>query len=151
MKLQFTIDLDELEAPSSVIEGIRSFIKVLLNVTPDYYNVGSSLQKQFDVQLNEQDTPDPRNVIQEKWCDIFDALSPQTQYTAWDMQERHGDAEQDGDMFRAWDNFFNSVGEAMGPVCFAGYELKKELKKRNFPTDWIDDCIKFYQENWSWE
>lgn len=45
-------------------------------------------------------------------------------------------------------NFWNSIGEAMGSVCYEGFKLKEVLKKYNKSSNWVDKCIKYYEDNW---
>lgn len=46
------------------------------------------------------------------------------------------------------DNFYAQIGEAMGPVCYAGFQLTQALKNKNLSTDWVSNCIQYYQDNW---
>lgn len=48
-------------------------------------------------------------------------------------------------------NFYNKIGEAMGPVSYAGFKLRKYLND-NEPDcityqDWVDDCIYYYEQS----
>ena len=46
------------------------------------------------------------------------------------------------------DQFFDQIGEAMGPVSYAGFQLTQALKNHNLSTDWVSNCIQYYQDNW---
>lgn len=48
-------------------------------------------------------------------------------------------------------NFYNQIGEAMEPVSYAGFELRRYFKD-NEPDnvayqDWVDDCIYYYEQS----
>ena len=52
-------------------------------------------------------------------------------------------------------NLVNQIGEGMGPVSYAAYQLQEWL--RNWPADaiervhswkWIWDWVKYYEDNW---
>lgn len=48
-------------------------------------------------------------------------------------------------------NFYSSIGEAMGPVSYTGFELRQWFKE-NMPDyisyqNWVDECIKLYAES----
>lgn len=47
--------------------------------------------------------------------------------------------------------FYNQIGEALGPVAYAGFELRRWFKE-NYPDDiryqdWVDECISIYKEH----
>ena len=46
------------------------------------------------------------------------------------------------------DNFYAQIGEAMGPVSYAGFQLTQALKNSNLSTEWVSNCIQYYQDNW---
>lgn len=46
------------------------------------------------------------------------------------------------------DNFYAQIGEAMGPVSYAGFQLTQVLKNKGLSTDWVSNCIQYYQDNW---
>lgn len=52
------------------------------------------------------------------------------------------------ELARAVVNFWNNIGEAMGPVCYTGFQLKEALDKATLPNDWVDECIRYYKDNW---
>lgn len=52
-------------------------------------------------------------------------------------------------------NFRNQIGEAMGPVSYAAYQLQEWLrdcpancKEREHSWKWIWDWVKYYENNW---
>lgn len=154
--LTFTINLKDLNDPDnedelkSIIGDMQLLIKFLMNANPNYYLIGNMLNEQLDEQMKQvkEETVDPRTPkekMQEKFCDIFDEAS--LGHTAWDMNERHGDEPCPG-YWDAWDNFLHQIGEAMGPVCYAGYKLKMKFIEAGQYADWVDECIDYYEKNW---
>lgn len=149
--LTFTIKLKDLGACKGdfdqVVEAIQNFINILHCASLDYYLAGDVLQKQLDDQVKQhkEEVPDPVYQMRSKFCEIFDKAD--LGFTAWDLGERHGDEPVPG-YWDAWDNFLHQIGEAMGPVCYAGYKLKMKFIEAGQYADWVDECIDYYEKNW---
>ena len=149
--LTFTIKLKDLDACDGdfdqVVKAIQNFINILHCASPDYYLAGDVLQKQLDEQVkkHKEETGTLAYKIRLKWDKIFDEAK--LGFTYWDMHERHGDEPVPG-YFDAWDNFYHQIGEAMGPVCYAGYKLKMKFIEAGQYADWVDECIDYYEKNW---
>lgn len=152
--LTFTINLKDLNDPDnedelkSIIGDMQLLIKFLMNANPNYYLIGNMLNEQLDAQVkqHEEKTPvDPKKQMCIAWNYIFDAAK--FGFSAWDMHERHGDEPCPG-YWDAWDNFYHQIGEAMGPVCYAGYKLKMKFIEAGQYSDWVDECIDYYEKNW---
>lgn len=149
--LTFTIKLKDLDACEGdfdqVVEAIQNFINILHCASPDYYLAGDVLQKQLDEQVKQhkEDTGTPACKMRMEWDRIFDEAK--LGFTAWDMHEQHGD-EPVPEYWDAWDNFYHQIGEAMGPVCYAGYKLKMKFIEAGQYADWVDECIDYYEKNW---
>lgn len=144
MIFKFEIDTNELndsnpESIKQTIEDFKMIIQVLCNANPDYYIIGGMLKEQMDKQAN-QFMPDPKQDMIMQWDMILERdcfCNSREDYVSL----------HDGIRDRV-DNFYAQIGEAMGPVCYAGYLLMQELKKHNLSTDWVGNCIQYYQDNW---
>lgn len=48
-------------------------------------------------------------------------------------------------------NLYNQIGEAIGPVSYAGFKLRKYLQENEPDSktyqDWVDDCIYYYEHS----
>lgn len=59
---------------------------------------------------------------------------------------------EENDTFRSLiAKFYNQIGEALGPVSYTGFELRRWFKE-NYPDniryqDWVDECISIYSES----
>ena len=73
-------------------------------------------------------------VEEEPLMEKIKALIPNKEYT---------DAEEN-----LIDLFIRSIDghEAMGPVCYSGYCLKRELMKNDHECMWVDDIIELYEK-----
>ena len=149
--LTFTINLKDLDACDGdfdqVVSDIQAFLNILHRSSPDYYLAGDILQKQLDKQVEQykEETLTPTGKMRMEWDRIFDEAK--LGFTAWDVHEQHGDEPVLG-YWDAWDNFYNQIGEAMGPVCYAGYKLKMKFIEAGQYPDWVDECIDYYEKNW---
>lgn len=78
---------------------------------------------------------------------------------AWDQAwDRTTDANMDKmindnnpDLAGLVNNFYNQIGEALGPISYTGFELRRWFKE-NYPDDiryqdWVDECISIYSES----
>ena len=150
--LTFTISTKDLDSTGfkQLVSDIQLFLNILLRANPDYVEAGNILQKQLDEQVKKHkeelsDPRTPKEMMQEKFYDIFDEAG--FSFTVWDMNGRHGDEPVPG-FFDAWDNFFAQIGEAMGPMCYAAWRLSAVFHRAGFNTDWINDCVSYYESNW---
>ena len=148
--LTFTINLNDLndpEHPEEALNDIKLIIKLLQNANPNYYLIGNMLDEQLTKQLTHSQV-DPVVEMKKKFWEIFDAANVgKGQFSAWDVDEHHGDEPVPG-YFDAWDNFMNQVGEAMGPICYAGHILKRKFSEAGQYYGWVDECIDYYEKNW---
>lgn len=147
--LTFTInlkDLNDSDNPEESINDLKLIIKFLQNANPNYYLIGNLLDEQLKAQLEKKE--DPAIEMKKKFCEIFDATNiGKGMFSAWDVDEHHGDEPVPG-YWDAWDNFMNQIGEAMGPICYAGYKLKMKFIEAGYYADWVDECIDYYEKNW---
>lgn len=88
---------------------------------------------------NEQEfMPDPTESMSLAWDGYATDAIPQFE----------GEIKNNKELAAAVGNFWNNIGEAMGPVCYAGFKLKEVLAKAALSSDWVDKCIKYYEDNW---
>lgn len=147
MIFKFEVDMSKLNDsnPESIEQTVKDFkmlIQFLCNSNPDYYIIGGMLKEQMDKQL-KQFISDPKqnmimqwNVILERDCNSHD---------------EYLELYQDNCILERVNNFYAQIGEAMGPVCYAGFLLIQELKKHNLSTEWVENCITYYQDNWDFQ
>lgn len=90
----------------------------------------------------EEDNDDPKQDMIMQWDMILE------RDCMCNSRDEYLGLHHDNDIPALVDNFYAQIGEAMGPVCYAGYQLMQELKKRNFSTEWVENCIQYYQDNW---
>ena len=143
MVFKFEIDTKDLNDPDpstlkQTVEDFRCLIQFLCNANPDYYIIGGILMDQLKAQTKSITDPKQDMIVQ--WEKILDRA------TVCKSREEYVSLH-DG-IRDAVDNFFNQIGEAMGPVCYAGYQLMQRLKKYNLSTEWVENCITYYQDNW---
>ena len=148
--LTFTInfkDINDPDEPQQVVDDLKLLFRFLMNANPNYYLVGNMLNEQLDKQVerHKEETLTPTGKMRMEWDRIFDEAK--LGFTAWDMHEQHGDEPVLG-YWDAWDNFYNQIGEAMGPVCYAAYKLKMKFIEAGQYGDWVDECIDYYEKNW---
>ena len=147
MVFKFEIDTKELNDsnPDSIEQTIKDFqmiIQVLCNANPDYYIIGGMLKEQMDKQVKQFIAPDPKHDMILQWDMILERECDCVSRN--DYIQLH----DSGEIPTRVDNFYNQIGEAMGPVCYAGYLLMQELKKEGLSTEWVSKCIEYYQDNW---
>lgn len=145
MIFKFEINTDKLNYsdPESIEQTIKDFqmlIQFLCNSNSDYYIIGEMLKEQMEKQVNKLD---PKQDMITQWDMILErdtgALS----------REAYCGLHNCNDIPRLVTNFYAQIGEAMGPVCYAGILLIQALKAENMDTDWVHDCIKYYENNWN--
>ena len=143
MVFKFEIDTDKLNDsnPESIEQTIKDFqmlIQFLCNSNPDYYIIGGMLKEQLEKQVNKLD---PKQDMITQWDMILerDCMYSRDEYLG--LHHDNGIPER-------VDNFYAQIGEAMGPVCYAGYQLMQELKKFSLSTEWVENCIAYYRDNW---
>ena len=147
MVFKFEIDTKELNDsnPDSIEQTIKDFqmiIQVLCNANPDYYIIGGMLKEQMDKQVKQFTAPDPKQDMIMQWDMIL------KQDCMCNSRDEYLGLHHDDNIPERVDNFYAQIGEAMGPVCYAGYLLMQELKKRGLSTEWVENCITYYQDNW---
>ena len=148
--LTFTInfkDINDPDEPQQVVDDLKLLFRFLMNANPNYYLIGNMLNEQLDKQVEQhkEETLTPTGKMCMEWDRIFDEAK--LGFTAWDMHEQHGDEPVPG-YWDAWDNFYHQIGEAMGPVCYAGHVLKRKFSEAGQYYDWVDECIDYYEEHW---
>lgn len=155
-RITFTLDTDMFSSGADnfeqLIRDIQAFINILSHASPDYYEAGLQLQRQLDEQVKEHDAStkeiDPVEQMKKKFCEIFDAANVgKGQFSAWDVDEHHGDEPVPG-YWDAWDEFLSSIGGAPMLVAYAGVKLRRKFEAANQYYGWIDECIDYYEENW---
>ena len=145
MVFKFEIDTNKLndsnpEAVKQTIEDFKMIIQVLCNSNPDYYIIGGMLKEQMEKQVWKMN---PKQDMIIKWEMILERDTG--------SQSREDYVSLYDGIRDLVDQFFNNIGEAMGPVCYAGYLLMQELKKRKLPVEWVENCITYYQNNWDFQ
>ena len=137
--ITLTISLKDLDACDGdfdqLVDDIQAFINILHHASPDYVEAGNILQKQLDEQVKKhKEETDPREKFLKKLDDyrpiVIDGSDP--------------------NLSTLYRELCNSIGEAMGPVCYAAFELVKYLEEQNFAsgTRWVWDFVNYYKENW---
>lgn len=145
MIFKFEIDTSQLNDsnPDSIEQTVKDFkclIQFLCNANPDYYIIGEMLKEQMNKQVTQYLlATDPKQDMIRQWEMILERDA------ACDSREGYVSIHNVRDLV---DNFFDQIGEAMGPVCYAGYQLMQELKKLGISTEWVENCIAYYQDNW---
>ena len=146
MVFKFEIDTNELNDsnPESIEQTIKDFqmiIQVLCNANPDYYIIGGMLKEQMDKQV-KQFKPDPKQDMIMHWDMILERCC------MCNSRDEYLDSHHDNGIPELVDNFYAQIGEAMGPVSYAGFQLAQALKNKNLSTEWVGECIQYYQDNW---
>ena len=151
--LTFTISTKDLNSSGfeQLVSDVQLFLNILRRANPDYVKAGNILQKQLDEQVKKHkeelsDPRTPKEIMQEKFCDIFDEAN--LGCTAYDMNEHHGSEAMGPMCYAAWDNFLRHIGETMGPMCYAAWTLSTVFHHAGLNTDWINDCVSYYESNW---
>ena len=154
--LTFTISTKDLKSAGfeQLVSDIQLFLNILLRANPDYIEAGDILQKQLDEQVKKHkeelselsDPRTPKEIMREKFCDIFDEAN--LGCTAYAMNEHHGSEAMGPMCYAAWDNFLQRIGETMGPMCYAAWTLSTVFHHAGLNTDWINACVSYYENNW---
>jgi hypothetical protein len=84
---------------------------------------------------------DPKTIMAERWDDLLIGITGANKSAMM----------QDGVLAGLISRFYNQIGEAMGPVSYAGFELRQYFKN-NMPDyisyhNWVDECIHAYSES----
>ena len=142
MVFKFEIDTDKLNDsnPESIEQTIKDFqmlIQFLCNSNPDYYIIGETLKEQLEKQINKMD---PKQDMIMQWEMILERDTG--------IQSREDYVSIHDGIRDLVDQFFDNIGEAMGPVSYAGFQLTQALKNKNLSTEWVSNCIQYYQDNW---
>lgn len=146
MVFKFEIDTRHLnysnpELIEQTIKDFQMIIQVLCNANPDYYIIGGMLKEQMDKQV-KQFTSDPKRDMIMQWDMILE------RDCMCNSRDEYLGLHHDNDIPALVDNFYAQIGEALGPVCYAGFQLIQALKNSNLSTDWVSNCIQYYQDNW---
>ena len=147
--LTFTISTKDINSAGfeQLVSDIQLFLNILLRANTAYVEAGNILQKQLDEQVKKHKKEiDPVEQMKEKFYDIFDEAN--LGCTAYDMNEHHGSEAMGPMCYAAWDNFLQHIGEVMGPMCYAAWTLSTAFDKAGLKTDWINDCVSYYESNW---
>lgn len=105
-------------------------------ICPEIIQEASEIARYLEGQTKEQGNIDPRLKVKLMWNSIA-----KTEVSIDELVKSYED------IAIAVDNFWHSIGEAMGPVCYEGFRLKEVLKKYNKSSDWVDRCIKYYEDH----
>ena len=141
MKYTFTIDTDNLNDPDDAegtVKDLQLLFKVLSNANPNYYLIGNMLNEQLTHQLEQDKHKDKYQKMIDKWDKLWLNMSGYAIYT---------DANIPYDLKQKIKNFYDQIGEAMGPVCYAGYQVRVSTDDIDIHK-WLDECIKYYEEHW---
>ena len=86
---------------------------------------------------------DPRQKMLKKWNKCYNW------YTHTDFKQLSEPVQS------AIKSFEAQIGEAMGPVCYAGWKVIDTAKAKQEPDEvitdleqYVDACIKIYEDNW---
>ena len=128
---QFSSGADDIE---QLAEDIQAFINILHHTSPDYIEAGNLLQRQLDEQMQKfrDNKSDPKEQMQQ----YLDNIAP-------DIIDGRV-----ADLNALYCDLRNTVGEAMGPVSYAAYNLASKLKELGQKSDWVWDFVKYYEEHW---
>lgn len=140
MEFKFTINTDNLNDPDSIEEAVADFkllIRFLQRANPNYYLLGNLLDEQLEQQLEQIKSEDPKQQMIAKWDELW------VKYNGEDFTQ-HCLADN---VRRKVDNFYSQIGEAMGPVCYAAWQVCSVSNDRDVHA-WINDCVKYYEEHW---
>lgn len=143
MEFKFTINTDNLNDPDSIEEAVADFkvlIRFLQRANPNYYLIGNMLDEQLKQQLEQDKREDPKQQMIAKWNELWLKVSGYSkEYTSViDITE---------DTKQKIKNFYDQIGEAMGPVCYAGYQVRTSTNANNIGM-WVVNCIEYYEEHW---
>ena len=144
MVFKFEIDTDRLNDsnPESIEQTVKDFqmlIQFLCNANPDYYLIGEMLKEQMEKQVSKMD---PKQDMIMQWDMILE------RDCMCNSRDEYLGLHHDNGIPELVDNFYAQIGEAMGPVCYSGFQLTQALKNSNLSTDWVSNCIQYYQDNW---
>lgn len=144
MVFKFEIDTDELNDsdPESIKQTVKDFqmlIQFLCNSNPDYYIIGGMLKEQMDKQVNKMN---PKQDMIMQWDMILE------RDCMCNSRDEYLGLHHDNGIPELVDNFYAQIGEATGPVSYAGFQLTQALKNKGLSTDWVSNCIQYYQDNW---
>lgn len=145
--LTFTINLKDLNdpgAPEESLNDIKLIIKLLQNTNPNYYLIGNMLNEQLNEQIKQlEKKEDPKEQMKKK----LDELCP---------LNVNSEIASAG-FWQYYARLRKSIGEAMGPVCYAAFILARYIEEQNLPvyskehnagTKWVWDFIDYYEEHW---
>jgi hypothetical protein len=139
MKYTFTIDTEYLNDPDEtedVVEDIKVLIRFLQRANPNYYLIGNMLDAQLNQQLEQDKQEDPKQQMIAKWNELWD------EYVGVKLSDISDEGLKDNIQ-----NFYSQIGEAMGPVCYAAFIVRKYAASSDIHK-WLDKCIKYYEEHW---
>lgn len=144
MIFKLEIDTSQLNDsnPESIEQTIKDFqllIQFLCNTNPDYYIIGGMIKEQLEKQVNRID---PKRDMIMQWDMILE------RDCMCNSRDEYLGLHHDNGIPELVDNFYAQIGEAMGPVSYAGFQLTQALKNSNLSTDWVSNCIQYYQDNW---
>lgn len=142
MKYTFTIDTDNLndvDNPEEAVKDLQLLFKVLINSNPNYYLIGGMLNEQLEQQLKQAN---PKQQMIAKWDELwFKVTGYSTKYTEVTSSHISNELKQ------KIKDFYDQIGEAMGPICYAGYQVYTSTDDTDIGI-WIESCIKYYEEHW---
>lgn len=127
----------EPNAGAEVNEQAALFNRLRDEICPEIIQEASEIAK-FLKDNEQRFMPDPAENMYHTWDTFAKEAVPQ-----FDEEIKYNK-----DLAGAVSNFWNSIGEAMGPVCYEGFKLKEALVRAVLPKDWVDKCIKYYEDNW---
>ena len=139
MEFKFTINTDNLndaDAPEEAVKDLQLLFKVLSNANPNYYLLGDMLNEQLTQQLEQIKSEDPKQQMIAKWDELWD------KYVGIELKDISDEGLKDNIQ-----NFYSQIGEALGPVCYAAFIVRKYAASSDIHK-WLDECIKYYEEHW---
>ena len=115
-------------------EGFKGLVQLGLKCDAYVYNLCNELNRAM-IKL------DPKEQIAAHWSEML------TKFTGTSIDQMV--IIYNSELTELISNFYKQIGEAMGPVSYAGYELRRYFKE-NEPDnvsyqDWVDDCIYYYE------
>ena len=115
--------------------GFLELIKMANMTNAEMYN----LAVEFNSLLPKSD---PKEQMAKSWDEAWDKTTDANMDTMI----------RENETFRSLiAEFYNQIGEALGPVSYTGFKLRRWFKE-NYPDDiryqdWVDECISIYSES----
>lgn len=133
-KDEITITIDKHSTDD--FEGFKGLVQLGLHCNACVYTLCD------DILNATNKAADPKERVANHWDDMF------IKFTGACMDQMVTNSSELAGLIS---KFYSQIGEAMGPVSYAGFELRRYFKE-NEPDnvayqDWVDDCIYYYEQS----